>query len=205
MTNVKALLVAAVLPAALVGGAGAALAGGLGEPQADTVVVAPVAPAPAPGGDWTGFYAGAQLGYADVDSNDAGLDGDDILGGLHGGYRYDFGQAVIGAEIDYDFADIELGDGLGSLDSVARAKLMAGADLGRTLVYGTAGYAYATADVVGTDLEGDGYFLGVGATYAMNDRFTLGGEVLFHTFDDFDDSGVDIDATTLTARASFRF
>lgn len=187
-------------------GAGGALAGGIGEPAPEAAVAPPVTAAPAyTGGDWTGFYAGAQLGYVDLDSNGAGLDGDDALVGVHGGYRYDFGRAVVGAELDYDFADVDLGGGLGTLDEVGRVKLMAGADLGRTLIYGTAGYVHAKATVGGADLSGDGAFGGVGLTYAMTERFTLGGEVLFHGFDDFDDTTVDLDATTVTARAAFRF
>jgi outer membrane immunogenic protein len=187
-------------------GAGSALAGGIGEPATEPMVAAPVAAAPAhQGRDWTGFYAGAQLGYADLDSNGAGLDGDGPVVGVHGGYRYDFGQAVIGAELDYDFADIDLGADLGTLDEVGRVKLMAGADLGRALVYGTAGYAQAKATVGGADLSGDGAFGGFGVDYAINDSFTVGSEVLFHSFDDFDDTGVDLDATTVTARVGFRF
>jgi outer membrane immunogenic protein len=204
MNQMKALAILATLGGSLA--AGSAMAGGINEPTPDPVV-APVVTQAAPytGGDWTGFYAGAQLGYVDVDSNDAGLDGNDVLIGVHGGYRYDFGRAVIGAELDYDFADVDLGDNLGSLDEVGRVKLMAGADLGRTLVYGTAGYAHAKATVGGSDLSGDGAFGGFGVDYALNTRMTVGGEVLFHSFDDFDDTGVDLDATTATVRVGFQF
>lgn len=200
----KAFAVLATLGGSLA--AGSAMAGGINEPAPDPVVTPVATRAPAyTGGDWGGFYAGGQLGYVDVDSNGAGLDGNDALIGVHGGYRYDFGRAVVGAELDYDFADVDLGDNLGTLDEVGRVKLMAGADLGRTLVYGTAGYARAKATVGGSDLTGDGAFGGVGVDYAINDRMTVGGEVLFHSFDDFDNTGVDLDATTATVRVGFRF
>lgn len=39
----------------------------------------------------------------------------------------------------------------------------------------------------------------------MNDKWTVGGELLAHKFNDFDGSGVDADATTATIRANFRF
>jgi hypothetical protein len=39
----------------------------------------------------------------------------------------------------------------------------------------------------------------------LTDSLTLGGEVLQHQFNDFDGSGVDLDATTVTARVGFRF
>jgi outer membrane immunogenic protein len=186
-----------------------AFAGGLApaEPEPEIMAAAPVYVAPS--ADWTGFYAGAQLGYGDVNSTigdaEAGLDGNGMLGGVHAGYRWDFGQFVAGAEVDYDAADIELGDGLGSLDSVARLKLTGGADLGRSLVYGTVGVASADATVEGVGLSDTGYFFGGGVDFAVNERWTVGGEVLQHQFDDFDGTGIDFDATTIKAKVALRF
>jgi opacity protein-like surface antigen len=181
-----------------------AFAGGPTVVEPEPVIVAPVAPVVA-STDWSGFYAGAQLGYADVDSNGAGLDGDGILGGIHAGYRFDFGSYVAGGEIDFDTADVDLAGGTSTLDSVARLKLMAGAKLGRSLVYGTAGIAYADATVGTAELSDNGYFIGAGVDVALDDSWSVGGELLQHTFDDFDGSGVDLEATTLKAKVSFRF
>ena len=184
-----------------------AFAGGPTEVIPDPVI-AP-APVPAPvntGGEWGGFYAGAGLGYGDVGSSTDTLDGNGILGGVQAGYRYDFGTAVVGGELEYDITDIALGAaGTDKLNSVARLKAMAGADLGRFLVYGTAGYAYADADVGAASLSDDGWFAGLGADYALSDRLSVGAEVLTHKFDDFDASGVDLDATTAKARINLRF
>jgi outer membrane immunogenic protein len=183
-----------------------AFAGGPVEPIAEPVITpAPVIEPVSTGGEWGGAYVGAQLGYADVSSGGAGLDGNGAIGGVHAGYRYDFGTAVIGAELDYDMANVDLDAADSSLDSVARLKLMAGYDLGRTLIYGTAGGAYADATVGGVDASDRGYFLGIGADYALSDRWTVGGEVLEHRFDDFDGSGVDLKATTASVNASFNF
>ncbi len=33
-------------------------------------------------GSWTGFYGGAQIGYADIDTNISGVDGDGAIGGI---------------------------------------------------------------------------------------------------------------------------
>ena len=184
--------------------AGPALAGGPTMVTSEPVVAEP-APIVVASSDWSGFYAGAQLGYGDVDSNGGGLDGNGWLGGIHGGYRWDFGQFVFGTELDYDSTDINLGDGTASLDDVTRLKLIGGADLGSSLLYATTGMAYANA-TVGTDsLSDDGWFYGAGMTYAINDQWTVGGELLQHNFNDFDGSGVDFDALTATARVSFRF
>ena len=182
-----------------------AFAGGPVIVQDEPMIEAPAPMAVASNGNWGGLYAGAQLGYADVGSNGAGLDGTGVIGGVHAGYRYDLGMAVVGAEVDYDAASVELGEFGDTLDSVARLKLMAGADLGSALVYGTFGAAYANATVADVKLNGNGYFGGVGVAYAVSDSWTVGGEVLLHRFDDFDGSGVDLEATTATVRASLRF
>jgi opacity protein-like surface antigen len=183
-----------------------ALAGGPVAVAPEPTVTPVIEPVMAPGMDWTGAYAGIQLGYADVDSNGEGLDGDGMLGGIHGGYRWDMGTFVAGAEVDYDTADIDLGDpALGTLDDVTRLKLIAGTEVGRSLVYGTVGAAHASATVGGTELSDNGWFLGAGVDYAVTDRWSVGGELLKHKFDDFDGQGVDFDATTLKAKVSLRF
>ena len=184
--------------------AGPALAGGPTVVTTEPVVAEP-APMVVASSDWSGFYAGGQLGYGDVDSNGNGLDGNGFLGGVHGGYRWDFGQFVLGTELDWDTADINLGGDTGSLDDVTRVKLIGGADLGNSLLYATTGMAWADATVGDASLSDDGWFYGAGMTYAINDQWTIGGELLQHNFDDFDGSGVDIDALTATARVGFRF
>lgn len=177
---------------------GAAAAGALTEP----LVEAPVPP-PAPviaASDWTGFYTGLQLGYADMDGVDP-LDGNNTSYGFHAGYDLDLGDFVIGGELDYDKTDVDLG-GAASVDSVARLKLKGGYDLGNTLIYATAGAARADTSV------GDetGPFAGIGITYKVTDNYTVGMEVLEHRFSDV--GGVpdnDLDATTITLRGSLRF
>jgi len=198
MRSIAALLATAVL-------ATPALAGGPIEVAPEPMVTAAPAPVYAPSADWGGFYAGVQLGYADIDSNGADLDGNGLLGGIHAGYRWDFGQFVAGAELDYDKASgIDLGTD-GTLDDVARLKLIGGADLGNSLVYATAGAARASATVAGDSLSDNGWFIGAGVDVAVTDRWTVGGELLQHRFGDFDGSGVDLDATTLKAKVSLRF
>ncbi|MGC1495556.1 MAG: outer membrane beta-barrel protein [Sulfitobacter sp.] len=181
-----------------------ALAGTIEETPVEQSVAPPVfTPAPVNiGGDWTGFYTGLQLGHADADSATGALDGDDTSYGFHAGYDYDFGQFVLGGELDYDKTDISLGGGAASIDSVARAKIRGGYDLGRTLVYATAGAARADTSV------GDetGPFVGLGVAYQVTDRYLIGAEILEHRFDDVGGvAGNDIDATTISIRGSLRF
>lgn len=184
-----------------------ALAGGPVAVEPEPTVTPIAQPIIASGMDWTGAYAGVQLGYADVDSNGSFYDGDGMIGGIHAGYRWDMGSIVAGAEVDWDTADIDLGSDpvLGSVDDVARLKLMVGTEIGRSLVYGTVGAAHASATVDGEDYSDNGWLFGAGFDYAVNDRWTVGGEVLKHKFDDFDATGVDIDATTVKAKVALRF
>lgn len=181
---------------------------------ADEAYVA--APAPvqqaAQGGNWGGFYGGAQLGYGSVNgdsvfSNTLDLGGDGLIGGVHGGYRMDFGTFVAGAELAYDLADISTSDPIGTanFDNMASLKLMGGVDLGQWLAYGTVGMSRVGADFGGT-LSGDdtldGSFAGLGAEYALSDSMSVGGEVLQHSFDN---DTTDFDMTTVQARVNFRF
>lgn len=183
-----------------------ALAGGPIAVEPEPTVAPVVTPVVAPGIDWSGAYAGVQLGYADVDSNDAGLDGNGFLGGIHGGYLWDFGNVIAGAEVSYDSADIDLGDAGATLDDMTRLKLLVGTEMGRSLVYGALGAAHASAtDAGGADLSDTGWFLGAGLDYAVSDRWTVGAEVLHHQFDDFDGTGTDFDVNTLQAKVSMRF
>lgn len=178
--------------------AGTAFAGSLEKPIFETVP-APVFEPAFVGGDWTGAYGGLNLGYGDVDGTGT-ADGDDTTYGFHVGYDYDFGRYVIGGELEYDKADIDL-NGAANTDSVTRLKLRGGYDLGRTLIYATAGAAKLQTSI-GDDT---GEFFGVGMAYQVTDRFTVGGELLEHRFDDIGGTGVDADATTFNLRGSFRF
>jgi len=178
-----------------------ALAGNKTEPAPEPVIEAPApAPVPAATPDWTGFYGGGQLGWANVDAD--GFDDDDsLIGGLTGGYDYDFQNGfVAGAGLDYDFLDADIGN-VASAEEVFRAKLRGGYKIGRGLAYATGGYAWADTDNLGSD---DGYFIGGGYEHMVTDQVSVGGELLYHEFDDFNGGG-DVEATTVQARATFRF
>lgn len=182
-----------------------ALAGGMTTPVEEPMVYAELAPVIAPSADWSGGYVGAQLGYGDVNSNGAGLDGNGAIGGVHAGYLMDFGQFVTGAELSYDTSNIDLGAAGDTLDSVARLKLIAGYDLGRTMIYGSAGVARASATLGGVGQSDNGYFVGLGTDYALTDQWTFGGEVMAHRFNDFAGTGVKLEATTIQAKIAYRF
>ena len=178
------------------------MAGSMAEPIVESQPMVQTVPVVA-STDWTGGYIGGQLGYGNIDADVE--DGDGFLGGLHAGYQQDLGTWVVGGEVDYDWADIDLDNNAGSLNNVGRVKLRGGYDLGSTLVYGTVGAAYADAEVGGTDFSDWGWLAGIGVDYRLSDAVSVGGELLYHKFDDFDDTGLDVDATTLAARVSYHF
>ena len=165
------------------------------------------------GGDWTGGYAGVQLGYGSGDFttslNDYSSDG--IIGGFHVGYNWDFGDWVVGPELQYDFADLSIdsGGGTGTFDEIARLNLRVGLDLGRGLLYGSAGLAYANFDgasgALSGDLDDEGYTIGIGYDYRLTDMWTIGGQYQYHQFDDFGTAGNDVDFGTVHLRASYNF
>ncbi|MDT8326555.1 MAG: porin family protein [Roseovarius sp.] len=150
--------------------------------------------------NWTGFYGGVQAGIGFVDTNRSGND-EDIMGGFTLGYDHDFGQWVLGGALDYDFADIDAGPN-NAIENIFRIKGRAGYKIDRGLFYGTGGYAIADTDTAGRD---DGWFLGGGYEFMVSDQFSVGTEVLYHEFDSVNNSGTDIEATTLQIRAIYRF
>jgi outer membrane immunogenic protein len=199
MKTIAAFLTTAVL-------ASPVLAGGPTVPVAEPEIVPAAEPFVAPGLDWSGAYAGAQIGYGDVDSNGGGLDGNGVLGGVHAGYRWDLGTFVAGAELSYDKANIDLGATAGNeLDDVSALKLTAGREFGNSLIYGALGGAHASATVGGAELSDSGLVFGLGVDHAISDRITVGGELLQHQFGNFDGTGTDLDATTLKAKVALQF
>jgi opacity protein-like surface antigen len=170
---------------------------------ADPVIVAP---APPPSLDWTGLYAGGQLGWgwaSIVESGDPDIDGDGYVGGVHIGYNRDFGTFVAGIELDYNLANIEFDDPTEpTIDRLARLKLRAGFDMGQTLIYAAAGIARAEAD---DGTSGSGNVYGIGIDHRFSDRWSAGAEYLRHDFDDFFSGGINLEVQTLQARLSYHF
>ena len=143
--------------------------------------------------NWTGAYAGGQIGYgwADTDASSGPLtgfnqthsyDSSGLIGGLHAGYNLHNQGFVYGIEADIDFADLDESS-VGSLGTIShqtelywmgslRARIGFAAD--RTLFYVTGGWAFGEVDITQRDV-------GSGAVTASNSEirhgWTLGGGV----------------------------
>jgi len=150
--------------------------------------------------DWTGFYVGGQLGYGFTDPDNAD-DDESVMGGVTAGYDHDFGRYVLGGALDYDFTDADVGAG-SDLEDVFRLKVRGGPKIGKGLLYGAGGWAVADTSDMGDE---DGWFIGGGYEYLVNDRLSVGGEVLYHEFDDLGGNGNDVEFTTVQVRATYRF
>lgn len=109
---------------------------------------------------WTGFYLGGHLGGGwgsvephDLSSQHISLDG--LVGGLHGGYNYQVGSAVLGLEADASLTSVDgtrhySGIGVAASTSLAwMASLRArvGYAWDNFLAYGTAGIAFSGLDL----------------------------------------------------------
>ncbi|MHA6262088.1 outer membrane protein [Arenibacterium sp. CAU 1754] len=151
--------------------------------------------------DWTGGYLGLGVGYGDVSVSGGVQGGNDVTYGIHGGYDYDFGDWVVGAELEYDRADIAIAGGAQNVDNVGRLKFKAGYDFGSTLGYLVLGAARAST-TLGNDT---GAIYGLGLAYQVNPQWTVSGEVLRHDFNNFNGTGLDVDADTINVRVSMRF
>jgi len=192
----------ATTAAAVALSASMASAGNLSEPVV-TPAPAPIPPAPVVvSNDWTGFYVGGSLGYADVTEEGAAFDDNGTTYGVHAGYDYDFGNFVVGGELELSGFDVS--DGGIDVDSVARAKLRAGYDAGAFLPYLAAGAAQLNTGGA-LDADDTGTFYGAGVDYMLSDSIRVGGEILRHDFDDYNGAGLNLDATTASVRVSFQF
>ena len=180
-------------------GVAPAFAGNYDATPVEPAPVAPVVPVAEPvTGDWTGPYVGLSFGRLDTQAGGVSTDGG--VYGIYGGYDYDFGRFVLGGELDFQAGDDYAIGGV-DVDNVMRLKARAGVDLGKALLYGTAGIGR-----IDTSLGDEtGPLGGVGIEYKLTDSFTIGAEALAHRFEDIAGSGVDADAQTYSLRASFRF
>lgn len=207
-------LVAAALMAVC---AGQLSAGGLSDP----IIPVPIAPPPIVSqNDWyIGVQVGPGFGELSYDEEDISLDGDadGIFYGVHVGVQRRFGTFTAGVELDYNAGNFqsEIEETAGGLTgdveitTLAHLKARLGTDYGRAFVYGTAGLAYVEGSsevpALVADFSGTGGFAGFGSDFRLNDRFSVGGEVLFHDFEDIDDSMYSAQITTAQLRLSYHF
>lgn len=151
--------------------------------------------------DWSGFYAGAQIGKIDTEMTYFGrtMTEDSGTYGLIAGYNHVFGPGVLlGAELNIDklnYSEMPFEHDL----MARRVKAKLGYDLGSVLVYGTYGYS-EIGD--GTGNNEDGTAVSLGLDYSVNDSLTVGAEWLR---DSYEFKGLDMEISALRVRVAFQF
>ena len=162
----------------------AASAGSLVVPVADPVIV--VAPTPADS-LWDGFYAGATFGWNTGDTQfltatsapfSRAFDG--LTYGGFIGYNYVMdGGFMLGAELAGTVINMD-----GPPDFVSTvfdAKLRAGVEMDRALVYVSGGYSMLWDDASN---EGTGWNVGAGIDYLVTDSIFVGAEYVYRDITD---------------------
>jgi outer membrane immunogenic protein len=159
---------------------------------------APPAYSPAPYAttayNWTGFYVGVNGGYGIGGADAFGHPDGGLVGGTVG-YNYQIGQFVLGAEGDWDFADLNHNNSNALAnyhirqDDIVTLRARAGVALDRTLLYATGGYAGVHESGSYFDpLTGfngseshwrNGGAIGVGAEYAFTNNISAKAEYLY--------------------------
>jgi outer membrane immunogenic protein len=172
-----------------------------------------VAAAPLVPYNWTGFYVGLNGGFGAGDTTGRILpaffsDNHRIDGGMFGaqvGFNYQISNIVLGAEADWDWADIDgskaassFGGGTGTetftIKNLGTLRARVGYTWDRILLYGTGGYAWtsrATDDCPGCGLSADthnldGYTLGLGVEYGITQNLSAKAEYLYVHLDPTD-------------------
>jgi outer membrane immunogenic protein len=149
--------------------------------------------------NWTGFYAGANLGadWLRSDVNVGGvsskLTGSSLTGGLQAGYNFQTGPWVLGAEADVGYSRATKTATVGADTDKAEktwsgtVRARAGYAFDRLLVFGTGGVAWANfklednngAVLTTKNQTRAGWTLGAGAEYAVAQNISVKGEYLY--------------------------
>jgi outer membrane immunogenic protein len=175
---------------------------------ADMPVKAPPVPyVAAPASNWTGLYLGGQIGWgwatnqstqlAATPSTLAGttdkqVNSNGFLGGVYGGYNYQFNQFLVGVDGDYSAADV-IGTGADAANTgnghigfhhdlvkwVATATGRLGYVNNNWLLFAKGGWAWAEFDGHSTNVTagGAGTVAGLSASNSNRNGWTVGGGV----------------------------
>lgn len=135
-----------------------------------------------PAYNWTGFYAGAHIGYGfgDAIAGGVGAEIDGFFGGGQLGYNWQFNRNwVFGIETDLSASD--MGVGVLNVDWFGSTRVRLGYAMDRTLFYGTVGIGYAGTNFSSGHLGG---VYGLGVEWAFSRNWTAKVEYLYYDLGD---------------------
>ncbi|QFR32891.1 outer membrane protein [Ancylobacter sp. TS-1] len=172
---------------------------------------------------WTGFYLGANAGYAwgsgEGAASTLGINPDGFLGGGQIGVNYQFdNNIVLGAEADFQGSDIKDSSIYGyesKLDYFGTVRARLGYAMGNVLPYVTGGLAWGHHEVsdnllgLSSDKTLVGWTVGGGLEYALTNNWTVKAEYLYMDLgDDYYDSIGDksgLTANIVRAGVNYKF
>ncbi len=181
----KALVAATFAVAAFVGGGASAAdvysAGGMKDGPSYVTVT-----------NWSGFYAGANVGYgSSVNTYDTDLIPEGIFGGGQLGFNMQRGSLVFGLETDIQDSDVSQSDSSGyssKLNWFGTVRGRAGYAYDQALIYATAGFAYGevsnTFPCCGKSTETQtGWVVGGGVEFKLTPVWSVKGEYQYIDLD----------------------
>jgi outer membrane immunogenic protein len=169
--------------------------------------------------NWTGFYAGANLGGEWL--RDRMTDGvttntrtpSSVFGGVQAGYNFQTGPWVLGVESDVGYGHPVKSSAIGRVekDWSGTVRARAGYAFDNVLLYGTGGLAWAhfkvddsAANLRRTTTRA-GWTLGAGAEYAINQNVSVKGEYLYADFGKANVGAVQHDLTDHLVRVGVNY
>lgn len=163
--------------------------------------------------DWSGSYSGISVGtitdgeLVPDDGDTSVVESGTTLSGF-GGFQLQQGQTVFGGEVAIEQSGNASTEFDGDFDFFAvDLKGRVGYALDAALVYAVAGFSSATyTDEGGNELDTTGYNLGIGVDYLVTPQVVIGAEFLTRvTEGDFEGDSFDVETSTLSVRAAYRF
>ena len=181
-------------------------------------VAAPVT-APITAYNWTGFYAGANIGgewLRDEMSNATTshtVTPGSVTGGVQAGYNFQTGPWVLGVEGDVGYGHPVKSTSIGRVekDWSGTVRARAGYAFDNVLLYGTGGLAWAhfklddSTAAVRRNTTRAGWTLGAGAEYAVNQNISVKGEYLYADYGKADVGRVSHDLSDHTVRVGVNY
>ena len=170
---------------------------------ARTYTKAPVYTPPQAIYNWTGFYVGGHIGGAWAGDNGLSGSGGRFLGGVQGGYDYQFATNwVVGAEAQYSWLTNSNGSvafpGTGLItsrnDQIGSVTGRFGYTWGPALLYAKGGYAWRDNPNIGVSVAGtpaafttdgnhkDGWTVGAGLEYMFAPNWSAKAEYQYYNF-----------------------
>jgi len=187
-----------LLTAVVVGLAGSAAMAGSPEPYVEYVHMPP----PEPETRWDGVYVGLLGGVLTGEVAELQTEFDATTYGGFAGFNFQDGDMVYGVEVALQTGRLSIPETV-DLDILFDAKARVGYSFGDALVFGSGGYSNLDADEC--CYQASGWNLGAGIDYALTEKFFVGGEYVYRSFNNPADVGEEATSHAGQLRLGLKF